>query len=48
MEGINVESLYVVTPEGVMTLLDYLQHNTAAGTLEARVTALEERLDADA
>ena len=27
--GVNAESIYVDTPEGVMTLLDYLQHNSA-------------------
>ena len=27
--AVNVESIYVETPEGIMTLIDYLQHNSA-------------------
>lgn len=28
--AVNVESIYVETPEGIMTLIDYLQHNSGS------------------
>lgn len=45
--GINVESIYIDTPEGRMALIDYLQHNSGTAALEARVAALEARLEPD-
>lgn len=31
--AVNVESIYIETPEGIMTLIDYLQH-TRAGDVD--------------